>query len=77
MSRNDLDGLWNLDAGALAQSATHTKIADMGLFQPAHPNGDIWQRAGPITHTTGFTLKGQAQLLINPGLSHLDLAQNS
>ena len=73
MPRNDLNSLGNLYTGTLTQPASDTQFADMRLFQQAHSNSQVGQGTGAVTHTTGLALKGQAQLLIDSRLPHIDL----
>jgi hypothetical protein len=48
----------------------------MWLFQHADCDCHIRQRAGPVAHTAGFSLKRQAELFINERATHADAFNN-
>jgi len=69
---DDADRLGELNAGAFAKTAANAFVGNMWLFQSANRDGHILQRAGPVAHTAGLSLKRQAELFVNASATHAD-----
>jgi hypothetical protein len=58
MIGNDTDGVGHLNAGAFAKATANAFVADVGLLEVAHGDGNVLQRAGPVADAAGLALEG-------------------